>query len=189
MTQYLKHNELTISKGNYKIDQCTGVWNITCHLNCTFCYNHKMRFKSAELCKARNKRLSKKNHFVDSFDYLVKQYKFAQFRYHADGEVYDQFYFKALENIAKRNPQCFFVMYTRAQFLKSRASNFRIIDSLARKTSKHKAVIIEKTDKTPEGYFRCPAASKKDTGICAKTCNYCYDSAIEVISVAFENHQ
>mgnify|MGYP003151430310 CR=1 FL=1 len=189
MAQYLKHNELTISKGNYKIDKCTGVWNITCHLNCTFCYNRKMRFKSAELCKARNKRLSRKNHFVDSFDYLVKKYKFVQFRYHADGEVYDQVYFKALENIAKRNPQCFFVMYTRAKFLQSSTSNFRIIDSLARETSKHKAIIIEKTDKTPEGYFRCPAASKKDTGICAKTCNYCYDSTIEVISVAFENHQ
>mgnify|MGYP001258325539 CR=1 FL=1 len=190
MTQYIKNNGLTVGKGNAKIDKSIGVFNITCCYDCSFCYAKKSykQYRESRNCWDKNRDLTLADSFVNDFDLIVKKGEFKTFRFHAYGELYSLEYFNKLLTIARRNPQTYFVTFSRTKHIEASQPNIRIIDSLARDSSKHKAKIIFKGKPEPKGYFVCPATGKGSKGICGKRCNYCYSSETEAVKVAFHEH-
>ena len=194
MTQYIKHNGLTVSKGNIKLNEKCGTFNLTCIYSCTGCYGFPSKnWPNVAACLKRNMVASKKPSFVDNINHIIKRAGFKVFRPHSEGEFYSLDYFKAWQSIALANKQTFFVAYTRSKFIpvdyytgKSKQSNFRLIDSIERPKSKHMARIIEKGQDVPQGWFLCPADKEHDT--CLSSCNYCYDQKIENVRVALPRH-
>jgi len=187
ITQYIKHNGLTVSKGNTKLNARCGVFNLTCCFNCIGCYGFPSKnWPNVAACLKRNMVASKKPSFIDNMDHIIKRAGFKVFRPHSEGEFYSLDYFNAWQTIAALNKQTFFVAYTRSDYIQSEQSNFRLIDSIERPKSKHMARIIEKGQDTPKGWFLCP--DDKDHDTCLSSCNYCYDQKIENVRVALPRH-
>ena len=194
ITQYIKHNGLTVSKGNTKLNARCGVFNLTCCFNCTGCYGFPSKnWPNVKASLARNLKSSKSKDFIANMNFIIKKHQFKIFRPHSEGEFYSLDYFKAWQSIALANKQTFFVAYTRSKFIpvdyytgQSEQSNFRLIDSIERPKSKHMARIIEKGQDTPKGWFLCP--DDKDHDTCLSSCNYCYDQKIENVRVALPRH-
>jgi len=187
MTQYVKHNGLTVSKGNIKLNEKCGVFNLTCCFNCTGCYGFPSKnWPNVKASLARNLKSSKSKDFIANMNFIIKKHQFKIFRPHSEGEFYSLDYFKAWETIAELNKQCFFVAYTRSDYIQSEQNNFRLIDSIERPKSKHMARIIEKGQDTPKGWFLCPDDKEHDT--CLTSCNYCYNPKVKNVRVALPRH-
>tara|TARA_R100001530_G_scaffold2720_1_gene4419 strand:- start:194 stop:592 length:399 start_codon:yes stop_codon:yes gene_type:complete len=129
---------------------------------------------------------SKKPSFIDNMDHIIKHAGFKVFRPHSEGEFYSLDYFNAWQTIAELNKQCFFVAYTRSDYIQSEQSNFRLIDSIERPKSKHMARIIEKGQNVPQGWFLCPDDKEHDT--CLTSCDYCYNPKVKRVRVGLPRH-
>jgi hypothetical protein len=112
-------------------------------------------------------------------------------RIHESGDFYNQKYLDKWVEIAKRFPDIIFTAYTKSLHLDFTAAkklkNFVLFASMdpttpkfmkEANTIKHKAIVIQKGEKVPRGYFECPGSCKQ--------CDHCYKPRAK--SVAFHKH-
>ena len=184
--------DLTVSKGNFKLPVTTTILNLPTKLSCiqitkdcSRCYAEKAeKMRPCVLpCRVRNMQSTKKKTFVYDLIKLIDKSKNLVFRYHESGDFYSQDYLNKAFQIAIKRPKVFFYAYsksTKKLNFKNRPKNFRLIDSLCLKASKHKAKVIFENDSIPKGFFVCPGSCKK--------CNYCFNPKTKNVLVAFPLH-
>ena len=186
--------DLTVSKGNSKLPDSTTIFNLPCFITCpgktkecmVDCYARKaeIRFHKTVLpCRMRNLASTKKTSFADNLVIAIQKTKNKTFRYFESGDFYSQDLIDKSIKVANILPDVFFYAYTKSLHLFNFSNipdNFRIIDSLNHKSSKHKAVVIRDNETKPKGFFVCPSSCKK--------CNYCFNPKTKNVLVAFPLH-
>lgn len=193
---------MLLSKGNHKLPADTAIFNLPHMVTCpgatkeckSYCYANKAEklYPDTLPFRYRNWELSKKDNFVDEVcKHLSRMRVLRAVRIHESGDFYNQKYLDKWVEIAKRFPKIIFTAYTKSLHLDFSAAkklkNFVLFASIDPTTTKRmkelntirsKAVVVQKGEKVPRGYFECP-------GSC-KSCDHCYKPRAK--SVAFHKH-
>lgn len=126
----VKLNNLTLSKGNMKLDKSILIWSIpavkTCP-NCSDCAKHCYARKAERIyptvlpCRERNWEASKQEDFVSNMVKLIKRtqknsrkVKIEAVRIHESGDFFSKEYAEKWADIARQCPELTFYGYTKA---------------------------------------------------------------------------
>lgn len=193
---------MLLSKGNHKLPSDIAIFNLPHMTTCPgateeckrYCYANKAErlYPSAYPFRKRNFKLSQQEDFVDQVSAALRRMRVLRaVRIHESGDFYNQKYLDKWVEIAKRFPDIIFTAYTKSLHLDFTAAkklkNFVLFASMDPTTPKymkeantiqHKAIVIQKGERVPRGYFECP-------GSC-KSCDHCYKPRAK--SVAFHKH-
>ena len=126
----VKLNDITLSKGNLKLDKSILIWSIpaikTCP-NCSDCASKCYARKAEKLypavlpCRERNWEASKRDDFVSNMVKLIKRTQknsrkvtIKAVRIHESGDFYSKGYAEKWADIARQCPDLIFYGYTKA---------------------------------------------------------------------------
>lgn len=190
---YVKHNGLTIGKGNLKLDASIGIWNIsavkTCP-NCSTCASTCYALKSEKFrpvvkaCRQRNWDLSKLETFVEDMITLIKKSKVKVFRIHESGDFYSQEYADKWSAIAQALPGIQFYAYTKSPY-RPCADNLNIVESVLPDGGKNYGKVEEIVPRALAcNAFICPCKPGDRHKLCGSKCKVCQTAKY----VAFIQH-
>lgn len=193
---------MLLSKGNHKLPSDIAIFNLPHMTTCPgateeckrYCYANKAErlYPATYPFRKKNFKLSQQADFVDQVSAALRRMRVLRaVRIHESGDFYNQKYLDKWVEIAKRFPGIIFTAYTKSLHLDFTAAkklkNFVLFASMDPTTPKfmkeantlqHKAIVIQKGEKVPRGYFECPGSCKQ--------CDHCYKPRAK--SVAFHKH-
>lgn len=184
-TQYFKHvNGITIGKGNMKLDDSIGIFNLpaikTCP-NCKTCAK-TCYARKAEIghhghivlpCREKNLQASKLDSFVEDMVETITKSKVKVFRIHESGDFYSQEYADKWSEIAKRLPGVQFYTYTKSPY-RPNAANINIVESILPDGSLNYGKLDEVVEKASKfNAFVCPCKPKDRSKLCGTKCTKC----------------
>lgn len=190
-----------ISSGNLKIDKSCLVFNLPtsscygCGKQCKDCYaiQAEIQYPSVLPSRQNNLKETKKDSFISKMNLILKRTKKPYFRIHSSGDFYSQKYLNKWIEIAKQNPNIFFLAYTK-KLNKLDFSGFTSLPNVNIVNSKPQKNLVNYGDmeyitmlQEKFGYDICPCGiveEKKGEKICMNSCKLCLSSS----KVAFLKH-
>lgn len=182
MAKYIKHNGLTLSKGNAKLADTIGIFNLpavkTCP-NCSkcakSCYALKAErlYPSVKACREANLEATKLPTFVGDMVQLITKAKVMVVRIHESGDYYSQTYADSWSAIAALLPHVRFYCYTKSPY-RPTGSNINIVESILPDGSINYGTESEMLPKAQSlGAFICPCKPNDRSKLCGTTCTVC----------------
>ena len=188
---------LKLPKGNHKLCKKVMIWNLPERLTCPgitpecakVCYAAKStrRFpKTVVPYRMKNLAFTKDPAFVPEMVKYINKSGITMFRWHEDGDVYDQEYLDKLFTIMNACPNTRFLMYTKSFHLDfSKAPDnlslyWSTTDSNAVKApAGPRAHLVLKGQTPPAGYITCDTGGLKEH-YCGDKCTICWAGKSDV---------
>jgi len=187
-----------IKSGNTKLHKSCGIFNTTCHRNCSYCYMKKMSWPSTVQGWQNNKDLSKRSDFIDNTAKVINRRKYKYFRVHAMGEFDTVEYLLSWYAIAKNCPDTKFYAYSKEYDIVSfcaehKPDNFTMIYSVeevddisidlndVKKLDFDSIARISTNSEAYKNKYVCQASKYKGNDYCMNKCTRCANRGETII--------
>ena len=182
---YFKHaNGITIGKGNKKLSDSIGIFNLpaikTCP-NCSSCAKTCYAYRDETgryahvigPCREKNLQASKLDSFVEDMVETIIKSKVKVFRIHESGDFYSQEYADKWSQIAEKLPAVQFYCYTKSPY-RPNAANINIVESILPDGSLNYGELEDMMEKACQfDAFICPCKPKDRSKLCGTKCTKC----------------